>query len=74
MAKLSFETGRYLPARGYLQRYVAAAKHTAESLWLGIQIEQQLGDKDAISSYALLLKNTFPDSDQARLLRESGTK
>lgn len=74
MAQLSFNEGRYLPARGYLQRYVAVASHTPESLWLGIQIEQQLGDKDAVSSYALLLKNTYPDSEQARLLRESGTK
>ncbi|MBI2993928.1 MAG: type IV pilus biogenesis/stability protein PilW [Gammaproteobacteria bacterium] len=74
MAQLSFAQGRYLPARGYLQRYIVAAKHTAESLWLGIQIEQQLGDKDAVSSYALLLRNSFPDSEQAGMLRESGAK
>jgi len=74
MARLSYDQARYLPARGYLQRYVAVAKHTAESLWLGIQIEQQLGDKDAVSSYALLLRNSFPDSEQAGMLRESGAK
>ena len=74
MAQLSYNHGRHLPARGYLQRYVAVAKHTATSLWLGIQIEQQLGDKDAVSSYALQLRNNYPDSEQANKLRESGAK
>lgn len=74
MSNLSFQRGKVLPARGYLQRYLEVAKHTPQSLWLGIQIERELGDKDAISSYALLLRNNFPDSDEARLLRESGTQ
>jgi type IV pilus assembly protein PilF len=74
MAKLSFDQEKYLPARGYLQRYVAVAPHTPESLWLGVRIEQQLGDRNTVSSYALLLRNQFPDSTEARLLRESGIK
>lgn len=74
MARLSYNQGRFLPARGYLQRYIAVETHTPQSLWLGIQIEQQLGDKDTVSSYALLLRNSFPDSEEARMLRESGMK
>ena len=61
----------HLSARGYLQRYQQVARHTAKSLWLGIQIEQELGDKDAVSSYVLQLKNNFPDSQEATLLHES---
>ncbi|MCG8324683.1 MAG: type IV pilus biogenesis/stability protein PilW, partial [Thiotrichales bacterium] len=61
----------HLSARGYLQRYTGSNSHNAGSLWLGIQIERALGDRDAEASYALLLRNNFPDSREARLLRES---
>jgi type IV pilus assembly protein PilF len=74
MSRLSYDQGNYLSARGYLQRYIEVSKHTPVSLWLGIQIEQQLGDKNTLSSYALLLKNKFPDSNEAKLLQDSGVK
>lgn len=73
MGLISFDAKRYLPARAYLQRYAEIAKPTPQSLWLGIRIERELGDKNAVSSYSLYLKSNFPDSDEARLLRESGT-
>lgn len=72
MCEINFNTNNYLSARGYLQRYQQVARHVPKSLWLGIQIEDQLGDKDAVSSYALLLKNSFPDSNEAAKLRQSG--
>ncbi len=71
MCELSLDDFNYLTARAYLQRYEQVSRHTARSLWLGIQIERELGDKDAVSSYALLLKNSFPDSDEAAILLES---
>ena len=71
MAEISYATDNYLSARGYLQRYLEISTHTAKSLWLGIQIENELGDKDALSSYKLLLKNKFPDSKEAKLLQDS---
>lgn len=74
MAEIQYDKGEYLSARGYLQRYLEVARHTPRSLWLGIRIERELGDSDTLSSYALLLKSNFPDSEEARLLRESGLK
>ena len=74
MTRLSHGKGDYLKARGYLQRYMEVGERTAESLWLGIQIEGKLGDKDAASSYSMLLRNNFPDSEQAQKLRSSGTR
>jgi type IV pilus assembly protein PilF len=71
MCELALNDFNYLSARAYIQRYQQISRHTARSLWLGIQIERELGDKDAVSSYALLLKNSFPDSDEATILRES---
>jgi len=74
MSELSLESKNYLSARGYFQRYLGVAKHTAKSLWLGIQIERELGDTDAVSSYAVLLRNSFPDSREAGLLEQSGVR
>jgi len=71
MSQISFDTGKYMSARGYLQRYLEVASHTAVSLWLGIKVEQQLGDDNTVSSYALLLKNNFPDSAEAGLLSQT---
>ena len=68
MARLRYQTGHYLSARGYLQRYAEVAPHTAESLWLGVQTENQLGDRDQQASYGLKLRNQFPDSEQAKFL------
>ncbi len=72
MAQINLEQGNHLSARGYLQRYQEVAPSTAKSLWLGVQVETELGDMDSVSSNALLLKNNFPDSKEAQLLRESG--
>ncbi|MEM6998680.1 MAG: type IV pilus biogenesis/stability protein PilW [Pseudomonadota bacterium] len=71
MCEFALDDFNYLSARAYLQRYEAISRHSARSLWLGIQIARELGDKDAVSSYALLLKNSFPDSDEAAILNES---
>lgn len=74
MSEISYESANYLSARAYLQRYLEISQHTAKSLWLGINIEKHLGDKNAISSYTLLLKNKFPDSKEAGLLNNKQTR
>ncbi len=71
MTKVSLNKADYLSARAYLQRYAAVARHTAESLWLGVQMESRLGDKDAVASYALKLRSNFPESPEAQLLKGS---
>jgi type IV pilus assembly protein PilF len=71
MCEFSLDEFNYLSARAYLQRFQDVSRHTPRSLWLGIQIERELGDKNAVSSYALLLKNSFPDSDEAEILLKS---
>lgn len=68
MAGISYGNGVYLSARAYLQRYAEVAEHTAESLWLGVQTENQLGDRDQMASYGLKLRARFPDSEQAKYL------
>jgi len=53
MAKLKLERKNYLAARGYLKRFKAIKKSSSASLWLGIQIENQLNNQNAVSSYVL---------------------
>ena len=74
MAEISYTTSNYLSARGYLQRYLEISSHTAKSLWIGIQVENELGDKNALSSYKLLLRNKFPDSKENSLLKDRMVK
>jgi len=70
MASIMYGSERYLPARAYIQRYSEIARHVPRSLWLGVQIEKQLGDRDAEASYALALEKNFPDSKEAGRLNQ----
>jgi type IV pilus assembly protein PilF len=72
MAKLSFDRGHTLSARGFMQRYFQAAGETPEALLLAVRIEHALGNKNAEASYALLLRNKFPDSPEAAQLAPAG--
>jgi len=65
MAEVGLKTERYLMARAYIQRYHAIKPASAESLWIQIQAEKNLGAKDHYMKYARQLISEFPDSDQA---------
>nr|VFK34760.1 MAG: type IV pilus assembly protein PilF [Candidatus Kentron sp. MB]VFK76930.1 MAG: type IV pilus assembly protein PilF [Candidatus Kentron sp. MB] len=71
MAALSLSKGEGLSARRYLQRYLGIDGHSPRSLWLGIRIERLLGNRNAVLSYALLLKTHYPNSRETRLFRKS---
>jgi len=66
MAKISFEKNDFLQARAYIERYQAVSRWTSQSLLLAIKTENQLNDQDAVSSYSLLLRARFPDSDETQ--------
>lgn len=72
MARLSYAQQEFLQARAYLQRYMQVGRETPATLWLGVRVERELGDRDTASSYALRLKSEYPDSEETRLLLESG--
>lgn len=65
MAKLRLLNIDYLSARSYLERYKKVAGWTPQSLYTAVQIAHHLNDKNAVSSYVLLLRGQFPDSDEA---------
>jgi len=68
MADLLYARGDVAGARTYLTRLTKVAVPNAEVLWLGVRVERRLGDRSAEASYAMQLRNRFPDSKEARAL------
>lgn len=69
LAQLSFDNQSFLSSYGFYQRYLEVGKQTPQSLWLGVLLEKRKGNKNAVSSYSLLLKNKFGHTKEAELLR-----
>ncbi len=74
LAQLSFDSGDSIAARGFLTRYHKVAKFTPQSLWLSIQVERKLGNRNAVASNSIQLRGSFPDSTEVKLLRDSFKK
>lgn len=72
MSRLFYQSEDYLRARAFLQRYLSTNPPEAAALLLGIRIEEQLGDDRARIDYMEQLLQDFPDSPEARSVRQSG--
>lgn len=70
MAELNFANGDYAGAKSYFIRFSQSreAPLSAESLWLAVRIEREMGDRNSEESYALQLRKRFPDSRETQLL------
>jgi type IV pilus assembly protein PilF len=62
LARLLFERGEFQPAQPYMQQLNKGPLANAETLWLGIQIEQQLKNTLAVAALAEQLRNRFGQS------------
>jgi type IV pilus assembly protein PilF len=62
LAEVEFRHQRYLPARAFIERRLAAAPASPGVLKLASQIEERLGDKAAASRYVQQLRAEFPDA------------
>jgi type IV pilus assembly protein PilF len=69
LANLSFEQGKDMAAKGFIQRYLGAGRETPEILWLAVRVERDLGNDSSAAEYARKLQDQFPNSDEARALR-----
>jgi len=69
MAILYEEKSSYLRARAFLQRYEATSQTSSQSLLLGYQIENALGDSTAAARYKNELLDRFPTSSGAVQMR-----
>lgn len=68
MAELKFSQGDYFAASHFfnLQK---SENLTAEQLWLGVRIERRVGNANAEASYALQLRQRYPDARETQLLQ-----
>lgn len=69
LAELKFAGGDYISARKYFASYAQKNENlTASQLWLAVRIERHVGDGDAEASYALQLRQRYPDARETQLL------
>jgi type IV pilus assembly protein PilF len=71
LAELENEQKHYLSARAFFERYLAVARTSPSSLWLGVRIERGLGNAGTANQYAQRLKNEYPSSPETKQLIES---
>ena len=71
LSLLKFSQEDYLGARAFLQRYLGGNLPTPDVLYLGVQIEEKLGDERARMEYANRVLREFPQSPEAKRILES---
>ena len=65
LSMMNYEAKKFPVAWRYFKSYrKVVARPDAELLWLGIELARELNDANAEASYALALKNLFPDSQE----------
>lgn len=69
---LKFATEDYLASRAFLQRFLSSNIPTPDVLYLGVQIEEKLGDNRARTEYSNRILREFPQSAEAKRVLESG--
>ncbi|MCL1112501.1 MULTISPECIES: type IV pilus biogenesis/stability protein PilW [Shewanella] len=69
LTELAMEDADYGDAREQLARYHRVASESAESLALGIKIEQAANNPEAVKRFGILLIAKFPASPQAKNYR-----
>ena len=68
LAQLLYERGDYLHAQFYIRRLNNSELANAESLWLGIKVEQRMNDQVAMQQLGDQLRRRFPQSKQRQSL------
>jgi len=66
LSSLKHKTGNNLHARAFLQRYLISNPTSAPVLFLGSNIERELGDNRAATDYTNQLLKDFPNSAEAK--------
>ncbi|MFD2228837.1 type IV pilus biogenesis/stability protein PilW [Alkalimarinus sediminis] len=74
ISQLLIQQGEFLKGQQYYNRMVNVIKssgmtHSAKSLWLGIELARHFNDQSKESSYALLLKKLYPESQEYQQYR-----
>ena len=69
LADLNFASADYYSAKKYFASLSQKSDNlTAEQLWLGVRINRKIGDRNTEASYAMQLRNRFPDARETQML------
>lgn len=72
MAQLNFAKEEYGEAKKFFLRYAGKSENlSAADLWLAVRISRELSDRNSVASYSMKLRNSYPDSKEARLLNSN---
>lgn len=74
MMKISYNNQQFMSARAFLERYLAVAKHTPETLWFAFQTERSLGNRQGAEDYKEQLLSAFPTSKEALQVKTAISK
>ncbi|QPK63168.1 type IV pilus biogenesis/stability protein PilW [Methylomonas sp. LL1] len=74
MIKISYNKQQFMSARAFLERYLAVAKHSPETLWFAFQTERSLGNQQGADSYKEQLLTAFPTSKEALQVKTAISK
>lgn len=69
LANVYFGRGDYVLANEHFLQSMQGGEPSPEALWLGIRIARGVYDRNAEASYGMLLRNKYPNSEQAKSLR-----
>lgn len=64
LSNMLFQRGEFIRAQFYVRRINNSQLANAESLWLGIKVEQRLGNRESMEQLASQLKKRFPQSSE----------
>jgi len=65
LAELDYNRGNFKSARTHLERYFKVTQPTPQVLLLAVRVERKLGSKKRASTYAQLLRKSYPGSREA---------
>lgn len=70
LADIAFKRNDLTTARTLLNRHMQVSTPSVDALWLGVRIEQRLGNRTALASYGAQLNNRYPGAPQTRAYNE----
>ncbi|MDO6594819.1 type IV pilus biogenesis/stability protein PilW [Neptuniibacter sp. 1_MG-2023] len=76
LSELYLLEGNYLEAENYFDRFLTLVEnrrvdHYAKSLWVGIRLARHNREATRAATFALILKNLYPNSEEYRQYEES---
>lgn len=76
LADLHLKQSQYAEAENYYRQFVDLVnskklKHSSKSLWVGIKLARINSKSSTAATYALLLKNLYPESEEYKAYKES---